>query len=65
MYFGQFKEANTYVTQNMSSECMKHKYLYYWFRVGEDTFWLHHLISDFIPARPAILPLSHRQVISR
>jgi hypothetical protein len=24
-------------------------YLYYWFRVGEGTFQLHHLISHFTP----------------
>jgi hypothetical protein len=39
-------------------------YLYYWFRVGEATFALHHLISNFILARPDILqtlpPLSYQ-----
>jgi hypothetical protein len=32
------------------------KHLYYWFAVGgEGTLQIHHLIFDFIPARPGIL----------
>jgi hypothetical protein len=36
--------------------------LYYWFRVGEGTFGIHHLISNFAPTRTAYYSLCHRQV---
>jgi hypothetical protein len=35
--------------------CFLEHYLYYWFGVGEGTLEIHHLSSNFAPAKPKIL----------
>jgi hypothetical protein len=37
------------------SSLLSYLYLYYWFGVGEATLQIHHLNSQFTPARPDIL----------